>query len=72
MEATTEMKDQFVSFCEEKYGKDKTRKATMFGTAVAVVSFVIATMSYLALAKDKSRSANPEKTTNDILEGEEI
>ena len=72
MEVTTEMKDQFVSFCEEKYGKDKTRKATTFGTAVAVVSFVIATMSYLALAKDESHSTNPEKTTNDILEGEEI
>ena len=72
MEVTTEAKDQFISFCEEKYGKDKTRKATTFGTAVAVVSFVIATMSYLALTKDKSRSANPEKTANDILEGEEI
>ena len=70
MEVTTEAKDQFISFCEEKYGKDKTRKATTFGTAVAVVSFVIATMSYLALAKDECRSANPE-TTNDILEGEE-
>ena len=72
MEVTTEMKDQFISFCEEKYGKDKTRRATTFGTAVAVVSFVIATMSYLTLAKDESHSANPEKTTNDILEGEEI
>ena len=47
MEVTTEMKDQFISFCEEKYGKDKTRKATMLGTAVAVASFVIATMCHI-------------------------
>lgn len=70
MDVTTEVKDKFVSFCEEKYGKDKTRKATMFGTAVAVASFVIATMSYLALAKDEDCSTDPE-TTNDILKGEE-
>ena len=69
MDVTTEAKDQFISFCEEKYGKDKTRKATTFGTAVAVVSFRIATMSYLALAKDED-CATDTKTTNDILEGE--
>ena len=70
MDVTTEAKDQFISFCEEKYGKDKTRKATTFGTAVAVVSFVIATVSYLVLAKDEDCSTDT-KTTNDILEGEE-
>ena len=65
MEVTTEVKDKFVSFCEEKYGKKKTRNATAFGTAVAVVSFVITTVSYLVLAKDKDCSTDPE-TTNDI------
>ena len=70
MEVTTEVKDKFVSFCEEKYGKEKTRKATTFGTAVAVVSFVIATVSYLVLAKDEDCSTDT-KTTNDILEGED-